>query len=219
MIITIDGIDNTGKTSLIDRVSKKVKCTRLAFPSQSLCSSKAFSDLVTMKGTPDYETVKKNWLDALINEQKQALAEATHASQPILIDRFWFSSLIYQGDWSAPSSNKYINEAYEKMLQSIGIKPEHLQHIFLTYPMGVKTEETNETKKHYDKQKSQLFLNAEIVTRATNTYLYSDYLKDTFVFREWKLHDLHYNGILVTEKDLDYIQEHRTGYVLNQLLN
>lgn len=85
MIIILEGIDKSGKTTLSKEISKKTKYTYIKFPSEEI------RYLILNK---KIKTTEK--IEILIKEMESFLKNID-IKKHYIIDRWWISTLVYQG--------------------------------------------------------------------------------------------------------------------------
>ena len=154
-LMVLDGVDNTGKTWLIDNISQ-TGGIKLFFPSEQLVQSNIFQEVAT---NPTEEN-KDKWLKVLYEEEYTALTEALSKTEGlILIDRMWLSTLVYQGS-GLEKNYKFeekITSMYNLLMTELGLHPKQVIHCVLLFPLTAEDlNETNETKRLFDSKQQVL---------------------------------------------------------------
>jgi hypothetical protein len=226
-VVVFDGVDNTGKTWLIEKLGSILECDTCKFPSDELANSKEFKDVCY---EPTYEN-RERWLKALIEEEHFVLSNLLkhHQSEVVLVDRMWYSTHIYQGD--GPELNflfeRAINDEYHKLMRNLPMSPEQIAHVIPLYPLTSSDErETNEVKKAFDNKQVQLLeklCHLIIARKLKHSHVYTPYLSNTYVFCEsllavhWNVEartGLQYSTYLSVD-DIEEIQNNRIPRIID----
>lgn len=216
-IIAIDGIDNTGKTSLVKRIQKEVNSKSCFFPNPELLDSNEFKRICK---NPSYGE-KINWIDKLTSvEGREISLLLKDTDLPLLVDRFWFSTLIYQGGSVYPFKSKedteieeYINAKYTSMMENLNVGPDEIRHVLLYYPIRLSFDKDTDIKSQFDKQHKKYIYKMENAINFARTSK-SPYLKYTN-FSE-NILKVNYEGNSENgDATLDSIQEVRKNFILN----
>ena len=131
-LVIFDGVDNAGKTWLINELYKEYpKLGRCKFPSAKLANKPIFHE-VTVNPTREN---RHQWLAQLMEDIYTTLLKIPN--EIILVDRMWYSTLIYQGDGVDGKFlfEEYINNAYAKLMEKLKIAPTDVYHILFGYPL------------------------------------------------------------------------------------
>jgi thymidylate kinase len=219
-LVILDGIDNSGKSTLIKRICQECPdVEKLAFPSQKLAASEVFHKVAK---NPTFEN-KEAWYSALLSEEDDAIGSFDD-NAIVLIDRMWFSTLIYQGNGSTDKfiEEKKINRRYENMLKGMNVYPEDVFHVILKYPLSLNTnKEENEAKKIFDKNRITLFNKQEALLRDLSTskpLAWSRYFENLVIFDEPELKIAFERGIQLKDSDLDEIQSFRASQIIDDCI-
>lgn len=155
-LLILDGIDLTGKSWCASRLQQlRPNIGFCAFPSKELCESQDFARVATEKTTENVLV----WLGRLYTEEYAVLSEMLVNYKQIVIDRFWLSTLLYQGDGEPNFHFEIIiNRIYERLMFDLGLEPEHMINIVFRYPLvHSDNAETNKTKKFFDSKQRELY--------------------------------------------------------------
>ena len=217
-LFIVDGIDNSGKSRAVKSVKECGICgvDFSAFPSKSLSESKVFMEVAT---NPTQEN-KAAWLHALINEEREVIRSSqAHA---MLIDRMWFSTLIYQGDGCGDFLSEIkINHTYERLMKDLNILPTDVYHFLFRYPLSYNTDkETNVAKKVFDKKRDVLFQKQEaLIHKLSGLYppLKSEYLDQLMIFDEPELKEAFDKRVRLSSSKIDHIQMLRANVIESYL--
>jgi len=171
-IIIIDGIDNTGKTWLVNALHDRTEDScKIAFPTPKLIESQEFKR-VTEEPTSDN---KDEWLECLYEEEFNAILPNLQFDY-IFVDRMWVSTLVYQGDSLAGrfQYEKKIMNMYQRLFSSLGIYPNQIETHVLLYPLTDKDpSETNPIKIHYDSKQAELYCKLMCILPFISRLVYS----------------------------------------------
>lgn len=224
--IILDGADNTGKTSVINRVisyakafgHEKIKV--LKFPSAEIFKTDIAKRLF---GEGD-ETARGEFIDLIIGEAERELGAVIKQRQEdpnsigefVLIDRLFISTLVYQG--SGFSGNyeleQVITQKYDVMFERLGIRPGDVWHYVSAYPL--KTCDKGET----EPLKLKLDAKADLYVKKTEEVLYgitsgkirSPYLTNIQEFVEGR--EKYTRKIQLTDEELDVIGTARANEII-----
>lgn len=209
-LIIFDGIDNTGKTTLLKKLLEKhsfLKSCR--FPSENLANSDAFKNLITNKTLQ----TKEEWMLALFEEEKDVLSKFKE-DDIVLVDRMWFSSLIYQGSGKKEnfSFERYINNLYTGLMLELGITPNEILHVLFLDPMKTSdVNEKNETKKAFDSKQLELHNKLADLLSALDKEVQNRFLRNIVLFTNLYLAECFMQDVETDDKLLDSIQNAREG--------
>lgn len=152
VFVVFDGLDNTGKTTLITAVINEIKSKGYStdyvhFPSDDLVKKYFNSE-------KQIEKQKKEFIDALLSEIDSYYSSIKDRKDIFFIDRQIISSLLYQGnpDDIDDEMNSYIDEKYMSFFTKfdISIHEDILFFIFMEpFPMA-KREITEKNKEIFD---------------------------------------------------------------------
>jgi thymidylate kinase len=208
-IVVIDGVDNTGKTWLTNRLKELYpQIGTCGFPSERLTNSEVYSDIVR---DPSEEN-KERWISALYEEELKELSKLV-CFDVIVVDRLWFSTLVYQGDGRGGSFEyeKKINGLYDRMMAALDIKPKQMLNILLSYPLVPKDDrEQNENKKIYDGKTKELYRKLEdLIIAILERDMVNPYLSRFVRFAEKEMYTHWVNGSFPVLEDIKRIQDSR----------
>lgn len=158
-ILCFDGPENVGKTFTLKVLKKMLErnypnwsVVLVHFPGDDVCNSEVFKEMVEPHEGLEPE---KRFIDLLIEKEKTFFKNFEESRQYektiLLIDRFIFSSLVYQGSKS-PEMEKYVLEKYEEMFNLSYDLRWNLYHIIFMTQMGVEEGVENESKRILDSQ-------------------------------------------------------------------
>ena len=219
-LVIIDGIDNAGKSAVIERV--KFECPEVekcAFPSNQLANSLEFQN-VAKDPSPENRTA---WYSALMQEEKDVLS-SFQSNSTILVDRMWFSTLIYQGGGPTTlfEEERKINGLYNSLMKELGLYPEDVFHVILRYPVSTNTDkETNKAKRSFDKKRKSLFEKQENLIadlHKPKPLVWSPYFKNLHIFSEPDLKAAFEKGVQLGGDDLDDIQYSRSSFIIDEFI-
>ena len=220
-LVIIDGVDNTGKTWVVDKVKEMcpAQIETAKFPSEELTNSDIFKSIIEDKSVEN----KKRWILELFKEEHDELSKYTN-DEVVFVDRMWFSSLIYQGD--GPDGNfafeSYVNREYNSLMKMLDLHPKQIWHILFMYPLAAKdASETNETKKAFDSKQISLmkkmnWLLHAIASQNVNTL--SRFLRNIVIYEEDYLKEKHIAGEIPHLSMIQSIQNHRVMELLNSFV-
>jgi hypothetical protein len=232
-LIIFDGIDNTGKTSVINELvklsSRKMPIISCHFPSNKLAKSKEFKEIATY---PDRFSAKVRWFDVLYEEELKVLSKLLlrkHNRTQILVDRMWISTLIYQGNSIKDNFRleRIINQMYLRLMGELGLRPSQVDHIIFKNPL-TKTDptETSEAKIAFDLRQKKYYtkllllleaLRAKVRGVSTPFLRFSNYVDrivgNITIFDENQNRFL--KGYKTPERVIASIQKKRLGRIFN----
>jgi hypothetical protein len=224
--ITIDGCDNSLKTSVINRIIGWAKSLDrhnikvLKFPSAEIFKTDIAKRLF---GDGD-ETARGEFIDLIIGETerelgaviKQRQEDPNSIDEHVLIDRLFISTLVYHG--SGYSGNyeleQVITQKYDAMFERLGIHPGDVWHYVSVYPL--KTCDKGET----EPLKLKLDAKADLYVKKTEEVLYgiisgkirSPYLTNIQEFVEGR--EEYTRKTQLTDEELDVIGTARANEII-----
>ena len=212
-IVVLDGIDNSGKTWVANKLEELHPDVGFcAFPSEGLANSVEFKRVAESRIAGNILA----WLGALYEEEHAVLSEMLKDYKRIVVDRFWFSTLLYQGD-GLPNFlfERVINKLYERLMDELGIHSHDVVNIIFSYPLvRSDTSETNETKKLFDSKQSELheklFNLLPVVSDQMRVSTYSKYFRYVIEFNEFNLVNCWNDG---EEPNIERVKEIQTDRV------
>ena len=154
-LIILDGVDNSGKTSTAKMLQrwfdkKGIEVGSVHFPSDIICRGELFKKVAH---NPSEQT-KQDFIEEVVEEEIAALFSLLKSGfEYIIVDRFLFSSLMFQGE--EDDTRDFIFQRYERMFKFLGIDGTDVRHFIFTAKVADDNEETNETKKIFDSRAVQ----------------------------------------------------------------
>jgi len=203
----LDGIDNTGKTWLVNRLKELYPNVGFcAFPSKELCGSQAFKRVAEDRNPENVLT----WLGKLYTEEYIVLTRMLENYEQTVIDRCWLSTLLYQGD-GPPGFHfeSVINNLYERLMGELDVYYGEMIHIICRYSLTSSSgDEENETKRLFDGRQRILYQKlCDLLPRITSRMMsrtFSPYFLNTIEFAEPSLLHCWEQGI---EPELDTVKD------------
>lgn len=122
-LFIIDGLDNCGKTTLINDLQNKLSplvhsCPVVHFPSRDVLNSSEFKLCLS---EPSYNRVY-DLCSLIVGDMLKTLRTLLKTHNILLIDRFWYSTLMYQGikmSKSNPFVFHHISRLYDQLFEEL----------------------------------------------------------------------------------------------------
>jgi len=160
-LIVIEGGENVGKTTIINKISNLFKDNigYAKFPSNELMLK--YKDVLTGN-----DTITMNFINDLIDEELKVLKSINN--NVIIIDRFHLSTFVYQGH-NFPS-RKFINSMYNILYTKLGITSKDIMTFVLTKEYPKNNEERTEAQIINDDNSKQIKLKYKELLSSGNKY-------------------------------------------------
>ena len=165
-IACLDGVENSGKTFTLNKLlesgwleENKIKYECVHFPSEELCNTDIFYAL-TLPENSDNINLKMSFIESLIKEEFLFLDKCKGTDVDVVfIDRFLFSSLIYQGSGASGAwdMEKVILQKYEELLSRLNISTDNFYNFLFLYEIYNDHSETNEAKIRFDSMNKKMY--------------------------------------------------------------
>jgi len=219
-LIIVDGLDNCGKTWTIDRIKdskmlekNNISYSTVHFPSDKICSTDVFKKLT--KKNASYDT-KIEFIQMLIDEEEAYLKnEIDKGTELVFIDRFIYSTLIYQGERTDEyDMNRIILDYYVKMFNRLNISHEDVFNYLFIHKIKDDEMETNESKIAFDNMRDILkFKMVKLLSDIETTYSeYMGYIRP-YLFNE--------NVLKIgsfSDSNLKIVSDNRVEKILSDIL-
>jgi len=221
-IVCLDGVENSGKTFTLNKLldsgwleENKIKYECVHFPSEELCNTDIFYALTLPENSNNID-LKMEFIESLIEEEYLFLDKCNGKNVDIVfIDRFLFSSLIYQGSGASGAwdMEKVILQKYEELLSKLDISTDNFYNFLFLYEIYNDHSETNEAKIRFDSMNNKMYNRFNDLlygTRDGVPILQNDLLlKNKHVFVDYEKNKLY------TELDMYIIGENRVLEIIN----
>lgn len=160
-LIVFDGVDNTGKTTTITRIKNylntkagKEVCASIRFPPQDVYESDVFRKAI--KEPNQFNKIA--FIHALLKYVDAGLYLHYYGDcKIILVDRLWFSTMVYQGDEVITPS--LVATEYERILSKYKYDVKNI--VFLGGILTSQKVEENELKRELDERAKKENYNAK----------------------------------------------------------